>query len=119
MGGLAVAVVLGVVAVFAWRGDPEAAQPDTPESAVPYICLKCGHVFDLTPAGYEELTYDGGIKAPSNRQSASPALLRCPECKELASVGAYACPNDGTMIPGRQADGTPGRCPKCGWSRYR
>ena len=117
--GLALVLVLAVVAVFAWRGDDESAQLDTPESAVPYVCLACEKVFDLTPAAYVKLTEEGGVKPPADPEQGGVVMLRCPGCAEFAAVGASICKEDGTPFPRRLANSQPGQCPKCGWSYYR
>lgn len=111
-----VALVIVAVAV-AWK-NREEKQPDTPESAMPYICTECQHVFDLTPAGYEKFAKEGGIKAPENRESGGIVLFRCPSCGKFAAVPAVECPNDGTKVARRLPNGKPGHCPKCNWSFY-
>ena len=115
--GLIVAMAaLAIVAVaLAWR-NREEQQPDTPESAMPYVCAECKHNYELTPAGYEKLSKEGGVKAPDNQRGI--VLFRCPSCGKFAGVPAVACPNDGTIAPRRLANGQPGRCPKCNWSFY-
>lgn len=110
--------VLAIVAVAtAWR-NREEKQPNTPESAMPYICTECKHTFDLTPAGYEKLSHEGGIEAPADRDGRGMVLFRCPSCGKFAAVSAIACPNDGTLFAKRLPNGKPGRCPKCNWSFY-
>lgn len=110
------ALAIAAVAV-GWR-NREEKQPDTPESAMTYICTECKHVYALTPAGYEKLSREGGIKAPDNRESGGIVLFRCPSCGKFAAVPAVECPNDGTKLPRRLPNGRPGRCPKCNWSFY-
>jgi len=114
---VALVALAATAVVSAWRNRDER-QPDTPESAISYICLECKHVFKMTPADYERISKDGGVKAPADAQTGGMVQFRCPSCKKLASVQAVACPNDGTMIPRRLPDRKPGRCPKCNWSFY-
>jgi len=116
--GLVAVLALGAVVLLVSRDDSEAEQSDSPQSAVPYICTDCGHVFELTPAAYEQLTKEGGVKTPADPERGGIPMLRCPECGKLAGVGACSCPKDQTVFARRQANGRPGKCPKCGWSYY-
>ena len=118
IGLIAAMAALVIVAVAVTWKNREEKQPDTPESAMPYICTECKHTFDLTPAGYEKLSHEGGIKAPGDRDGQGMVLFRCPSCGKFAAVSAIACPHDGTLFAKRLPDGKPGRCPKCGWSFY-
>lgn len=119
IGGLVLALVLliGAVLMAVWHGE-EDGQPNTPESAAPYVCLKCKHEFKLTPADFERLSKENGVKGPKDPTVGGMLLFRCPKCSELAGAQAVPCPRDGTMLPRRLEDGKPGRCPKCGWSFY-
>ncbi|NLE61626.1 MAG: hypothetical protein GX616_25005 [Planctomycetes bacterium] len=118
IGLIAAMAALVIVAVAVTWKNREEKQPDTPESAMPYICTECKHTFDLTPAGYERLSNDGGVKAPADRDGRGMVLFRCPSCGKFAAVSAIACPKDSTLFAKRLPDGKPGRCPKCNWSYY-
>ena len=117
--GLVLVLVLLVTAalIAAWRGGRES-QPNTPESAMPYVCLRCSHNFKLTPADFERLSRDKGVKGPKDPTVGGIVLFRCPKCSELAGAQAVACPKDGTLLPRRLENGRPGHCPKCNWSFY-
>jgi len=114
-----IVVVIGAAIIFFFRGGAEEeAQLDTPESATTYICLDDGHVFKLTPAAWEKLSKDGGIKTPNEDSRIGLTLVRCPTTKEYSAVRAAQCPNDQTWFPERMKDFTPGKCPKCGFAFY-
>jgi predicted RNA-binding Zn-ribbon protein involved in translation (DUF1610 family) len=110
-----IAAALGGAAFFLLRTDPENEQIDTPESASPYICLDDGHVFELTPAGYQRLGEAGGIKGSSEPGVRGMLMLRCPKCGKLKAVAARRCPKDGTVFAGWSPDGQAPKCPTCGW----
>lgn len=112
--------ILGLIAAAGYlvlgRGADAVEQLDTPESATPYYCLKCQHVWTLTPAKLDELIKAGGVKADERPGHSGYSLLKCPKCGEFAGVRAFTCPNDGTVVPGRTDTTRPGRCPKCDWT---
>jgi hypothetical protein len=114
---LALIVLVLAVSVLAWRNRQEG-QPSGPESAVPYVCLECQHVFKLTPADFERLSKEHAVKGPADPTAGGILLFKCPSCGKLAGAQAVACPKDGKMLPRRLANGKPGRCPQCGWSFY-
>lgn len=107
-------LVAGYLGFFRGRGVP--GQIDTPESAEPYYCEKCQKGFELTPAGFQRLSDEGGIRSASEGGRSGGLVFRCPHCGEFGGAAAYRCPNDGTIFPKWAADGTPSRCPKCQWA---
>ncbi len=116
-----VALAAGGATFFALRGDSEWKQSDAPETAVPFICVKDNHAFQVTPAGFEKMTEAGDAQSPADPSGRGEGLLtlRCPKCAQMTAVRGQACQNDGTIFPARLLDGRAGRCPKCGWSFYR
>ena len=111
----------GGAAFFAFRPSAEWKQSDAPETGVPFICLKDGHVFQVTPARFEELSNAGGAQAGVSQSPGGEGILtlRCAKCSQMTAVRAEICPRDHTPFARRLAPGRPGRCPKCGWSFYR
>ena len=64
-------LIAGVAAFFSLRGTKEEGQLDTPESAVPYICLDCGNQFPVTPADYDRLAKENRVKGSGGGMDAA------------------------------------------------
>ncbi len=113
-------VILSVVLVsaagyLAWsRSGTQLAQPDTQDSAAPYICSACAHAFQLTPAGYSRLSKEGGIQR-GGEDGRGGLSLRCPKCGKFEAGPALQCPKDQTPFPLTGKNGAASKCPKCGW----
>ncbi|NLX24218.1 MAG: hypothetical protein GXY55_21425 [Phycisphaerae bacterium] len=114
LGLVALAFAGAVFFTMRGRGDDEARQLDTPESARPYICLDDGHVFQVTPADFKRLTE----KLPPDDHGGNVLVIPCPTTGQVTATPAEQCPNDQTYFPLRQKNGKFGKCPKCGWSRH-
>lgn len=111
-----VVIALAGAGYLAWSSRSGEAQEDTPDSAVPYMCIDCKTPFSLTPAGYERLSQSGGIKTVSTEESRRGELrFRCPKCEKFGGVPALVCPNDKTTFANVPSKGEPIKCPKCGW----
>ncbi|HUU83623.1 MAG TPA: hypothetical protein VM243_08980 [Phycisphaerae bacterium] len=106
-------------AVAVWRivlaTDGGSAQlPDTPESAQPFICRECGHVFSLTPRGRTELMTRRGRIVREEMTAVRRTLLPCPACGAVEAVVGRTCPNCGRPFVGTDQDGGRHlRCPDC------
>jgi len=117
---LSIKVSLIVMALLAagyfafFRGGEDLEQIDTPDSAEPYYCDKCKKGFELTPAGFQRLSEEGGVRSANDR--AGRLVFCCPHCGEFAGASACRCPQDGTIFPVKTSDGSPPRCPKCNWT---
>ncbi len=112
-----VVAALSGAAWFTFRGNPDAEQIDTPESAALYICLADRHVFELTPAGFERLLKSGGLQTvAADDGSRGGRRLRCPKCGRFEAVSAARCPqHPDVVLPVSCAQTRPSACPKCGW----
>ncbi|MBI4582274.1 MAG: hypothetical protein HY718_21450 [Planctomycetes bacterium] len=114
--GFIVIAVGGAIYFAGFRGRNEYAQLDTPDSAEPYGCVECGHVFNVTPAEFERLGKSGGIQSVREEGRRGRMRLRCPQCGKFGGAPALRCPNDGTTFASGGGTGRPIKCPKCGWS---
>jgi DNA-directed RNA polymerase subunit RPC12/RpoP len=115
-----IVVALGVALYFTFRGGEEDIHPNTPESAEAYVCLDCGHQFKLTPREFHDLLDENKVQLADEYKAGSQNMVACPQCGKMTGVLARECPNHpGTFFPGRMADGTPGRCPTCGFAFYK
>ncbi len=112
----AAAVLLAIAAFIFLRGDADARQSDVPEDATLYVCLECGKSFELTPAAYDKLAREGGIRAAEGDEIRGRVCLRCPHCGKFGGTRAIPCPKDGSPMPRIGKDGRRGQCPKCGWN---
>jgi hypothetical protein len=110
------AAVLGAVYFAFLRGDPERAQNDDPESATPYACEGCGHVFDLTPAGFEQLAEEGVISGDQERGGVM--RVQCPQCRQVAACMATRCPKHPQVAIPLRPGSDKTRCDRCGWSPF-
>ena len=94
--------------------DELAQVPDTPESAQPYICRQCGHVFSLTPRARVELMAHGGRVVREEMTSVRRTLLPCPACGAVEAVVARTCPDCGQPYVATDRDGRRhAMCPEC------
>lgn len=111
------AVALAGAGFFAFRENPDGRQPDSPDSAVAYVCRACGHGMMLTPADFDQMLKAGamGSMESGDGERRSRAALRCPQCQKMAVVRGERCPNDGEIFFPRDRNGDPAKCPKCGW----
>lgn len=115
---MAVKITVAVLALvgagyFAFlRGDPDAEQDNTPESAVPYACRSCAHGMMLTPAEFDAMLKQGLMG--SDGEERGRAALRCPKCQKLSINRGVRCPKDGQVfLPYK--NGQKMQCPKCRW----
>lgn len=113
-----IVVAIAAAVFFALRGREETEQPDAAEDAMAYICLDDNHVFNLTPKTFQDMSRRGDVKTEGQRLDEGRTFVRCPTTKQFTAVPAIKCPKDGTFFPGRLKDGTPGKCPTCGYAFY-
>ena len=114
-----IVVALGGALFLFLRGGSETVQTDAPASAVSYLCPDDGHLFKVTPAGFEQLEKNGDIRSPDPVEGTGVLMIRCPKCRQIRAVRAVRCPADQSPLARRLPDGQPGRCPTCGWSFYK
>ena len=115
---LLVALLAGAGFLFLRPRASEMEQPDSPETAQTYVCLECGHGFDLTPAKYEQLDKAGGVQVTSVGTLKNAVFVRCEKCQKPACLSGARCPKDGTPVPRADKTGRPGHCSKCNWALF-
>ncbi len=112
-------LVLGIggVAVYrlAFGGDALRDDlPDTPESAQPFVCLECGHAFNITPRQRMNLLQQGGRIDRDEMTARRTQYLPCPACGKTAAVPGAPCPQCGKPFVRRTPDGQRHvACPGC------
>lgn len=114
-----IVAALTAAGYFAWRaGSGASDQLDTPESAVPYVCLNCAATLSMTPADYDRAINTprppppAGSEEPMRGRSSG---VYCEKCGQRTLVLGTRCPKDGTVVAKRGKDGRSGKCAKCGW----
>jgi hypothetical protein len=99
--------------VFGSAG-PGEKLPNTPESAQPFICRNCGHVFELTPRQRAEAMARGGRIERDEETATRRVFLPCPACDAVEAVVARRCPHCGRPFMGLDKDGHRHvMCPQC------
>ncbi|MBN1510946.1 MAG: hypothetical protein JXB13_02945 [Phycisphaerae bacterium] len=112
-------LVLGIggVAVYrlAFGGDALRDKlPDTPESAQLFVCLECGHAFNVTPRERMTLLQEGGRIERDEMTTQRTQYLPCPACGKTAAVPGAICPRCGKPFVRRTPDGRRHvACPNC------
>ena len=113
-----IVIALGTAVGYTMFNRETDEQPNAAEDAMPYICLDDNHVFNITPQQFQDMSRQGEVKTEGKRLDEGRSFVRCPTTKQFTGVPAIKCPKDNAFFPGRVKDGTPGKCPKCGYAFY-
>lgn len=105
--GIVLACIAGVF-FFLRGGESDEAIPDTPESALSWMCKTCQHTFYLTAKQFADAE-----AAVSRKQDRSHGPLNCPKCKKEDAWRANKCQIHSKWYFVLDVPGGTGVCPDC------
>jgi len=115
---LILALALGLAAWHLMAGG-DAAYPDTPESATPWMCERCGQVVWLTAR--QRAVWGRDPKRVRHQQprpgtivaGSQQTVFYCDACGAFTIVRARECPRHNRLYIVRNASGQPVGCAAC------
>src|ERR1044071_2430980 len=123
---LGVALVLVIAAIF-WYGSRMSDDiPDDPQSKTWFMCSECKFPEQLSDRKFNDRKQATALAQQSDAQgqggkprigraAQQTMILKCSQCGKYTERPATKCPKDGEIVIAKTDDGSPGKCPKCGW----